>query len=165
MRTFAVFFFVAMLCSSLDAKEFRPVDAKVVFSVTEETLETMPAWTPGSGQLPVSAADAIQIAAAFHKRIAPHGRNDTFVFDLAGATLVRAEKDRWYWVVQYRVHYDPVAKRNGIGGGWVGPMPKQSLYPVLLNGKLAPHQPISRKMPAAIQPANESGGSEGADRK
>lgn len=154
MKSFITGLFVLSLCSSLQAKEFWPVDAKTVFSVTKETLEATPAWNPGAGPIPVSAADAIQIASDFHKRIAPEGRTDSFVFDLAGATLVRSEDDRWYWVVQYRVHFDPLPTPNRVGNGWVGPMPKHSRYPVLMNGELAPHKPISAKLPEAVQPVD-----------
>lgn len=154
MRPTITCLLVLLTSSSLQAKQFRPVGSELVFSVTEETLESTPAWKPGAGPIPVSAADAIQIASNFQKRIAPDGRTDTFVFDLAGATLIRSDNDRWYWVVQYRVHFDPVPTPNRIGHGWVGPMPKHSRYPVLMNGKLAPHKPIAGKMPAAIQPVD-----------
>lgn len=144
------------LTSLLRADEFYPEGSDVVFSITPEVLAQTPAWNPLAGPAPVSAADAIRIAAAYHKKIIPSGRTDWYVFDLAGAILVRADNDRWYWVVQYRAHFDPIrrpSEKGTVSSGWIGPKIAHNRYPVLFNGELAPSRPRKPALPAAISPA------------
>jgi hypothetical protein len=143
----------------LRADDFYPEGSDVVFSVTPEILAQTPAWNPLAGQTPVSAADAIRIAAEYHKKIIPSGRTQWYVFDLAGASLVRSDNDRWYWVVQYRAYFDPEkhpSEDGKVGRGWIGPKITHNRYPVLFDGKLAPSRPRRPKMPAAIRPADNN---------
>jgi hypothetical protein len=159
MRFSILVAFVSCFTALLRADDFFPEGADVVFSVTPEILAQTPAWNPLTGQAPVSAADAIRIAAEYHKKIIPSGRTQWYVFDLAGASLVRSDNDRWYWVVQYRAHFDPEkqpSEDGKLGSGWIGPKITHNRYPVLFDGKLAPSRPRRPELPAAIRPADKS---------
>lgn len=159
MRLSILVVFVSCFTGLLRADDFYPEGSDVVFSITPEILAQTPAWNPLAGQAPVSAADAIRIAAAYHKKIIPSGRTEWYVFDLAGAVLVRSDNDRWYWVVQYRAHFDPIkrpSKDGMVASGWIGPKITHNRYPVLFNGELAPSRLRKPKLPAAIRPAEET---------
>ncbi|MCC9656749.1 hypothetical protein [Rhodopirellula halodulae] len=141
MRYLILVAILAIANTVLQADNYCPEGSDDVFTVTPEILATTPAWNPLSDEVPVSAANAIRVAATYHNKIIPTGRTEWYVFELAGATLVRSENDRWYWVVQYNAHFDPDVKPPKDGklvGGWIGPAISHNRYPVLLNGKLAP---------------------------
>jgi len=168
-----LFFFAAYVaCSISFADDFHPEGSEDVFTVTQEILAETPKCDPLTGEMPVSAAAAIRVAAEYHNKTIPNGRTTWYVFELAGATLVRAEDDRWYWVVQYRGLFDPRLEPRADGklaGGYsfTGPKRTHNRYPVLMNGKLAPHHPVRAELPTAIRPvSNETQGAKkrsGAD--
>ncbi|WP_430452249.1 hypothetical protein [Rhodopirellula europaea] len=158
MRFLILVAFLAIANTVLQADDYCPEGSGDVFTVTPEILATTPAWNPLSDEVPVSAATAIRVAATYHNKIIPTGRTEWYVFELAGATLVRSENDRWYWVVQYNARFDPDVKPSKDGklvGGWIGPTISHNRYPVLLNGKLAPSHPRRPELPAAIRPVDE----------
>jgi hypothetical protein len=152
--------FTCLACSALLADDFYPEGSDDVFNVTNEILAATPECDPLTDDLPVSATTAIRIAAEYHNKIIPKGRTTWYVFNLAGATLVRSEDNRWYWVVQYRGHFDPHFEPRADGklvGGYSfhGPKITHNRYPVLMNGKLAPHHPRRPKLPTAITPTSD----------
>lgn len=157
-----------LVTSASLAKDFYSEGCRDVFTVTNEILAGTPRCDPLAGELPVSAAAAIRIAAKYHSRMMPKGRTTWHVYELGGATLVRAENERWYWIVQFRglFDFDPhIERRDGElpSGGYSYPGPKTTYnrYPVLMTGQLAPHRPRDPKLPAAIRPVSDNTGNDG----
>ncbi|MEM9368151.1 MAG: hypothetical protein AAGD07_19320 [Planctomycetota bacterium] len=144
-------------CSYAFSDEFRPAGVNEVFTVTAEVLATTPAYDPLAGPIPVSASTAIRVAAKYHKAQFPGGRSDWYLFELSGATLVRGEHERWYWIVQYRGIFDPRMpgdpSRRRPGGYASIPTVVHNRYPVLMTGKLAPRRLRLPRLPAAVTPA------------
>lgn len=137
---------VCFLCAPA-SKEYAIPGTDVRFVVDQEQLAATPTWNPEDTDEPTSARTALRVAKEFHQSLQFKGFYQFFTWSLAGATLVKADANHWYWVVQYRGDWDVEANLKpgeGVNMSYSGPRTVFLRYPVLMNGKLLRQIPLEQ---------------------
>ena len=154
MKTLVFLALSLIACNQTSAADhvFTPTGANHRFVVDAALLAKTPRWNPLSEECPVTAAQAIKIAARYHEQIMPNGRSESRTFLLTGAALVACDHDRWFWVVQYEGAFNPNwpdRRPDDPSGAWIPVLTNR--YPVLLSGKMPPRTTTGNTLPAAIR--------------
>ncbi|MEO9592705.1 hypothetical protein [Rhodopirellula bahusiensis] len=131
-------FFALLFAGSIAFGEdvyFHPNGTASRLTVDTEVLAATPQWKPSDGPIPLSAADAMVVAAKFHESIDFKGLMCLHKWRVDKAILVSSDDDRWFWVVTYRGLIDPsLLDKTKIANP--GPTVLYNHYPVLLDGTI-----------------------------